>query len=400
MLKRNHIVGESAINKTLTVLGSTGSVGQNTLDLVERNQKAFSIKALTANQNVKLLAKQAKFHRPELLVIGNKEQYSDLIKELDGFPVRVEAGYEGLIEAADLDTDLVMASIVGTAGLLPTMRAAKRGATIALANKECLVCAGSLLIDEVEKSGGVLIPVDSEHNAIFQVFDFDQTRAVKNLILTASGGPFREKTIKEMAKVKPREALEHPNWRMGPKITIDSATMMNKGLELIEAFYLFPVNIDQIKILVHPQSIVHSMVSYVDGSVLAQLGSTDMRIPISYALGWPDRIETPVESLNLTEISSLTFEKPDFQKFPSLKLAQNALKAGKIGPILLNSANEIAVSSFLENKISFLEIAEIVEDVLSVAQFKEPKTIEDIVHIDLEGRKIAENMVNYKNSVI
>ena len=400
MLKRNHIVGESAINKTLTVLGSTGSVGQNTLDLVERNQKAFSIKALTANQNVKLLAKQAKFHRPELLVIGNKEQYSDLIKELDGFPVRVEAGYEGLIEAADLDTDLVMASIVGTAGLLPTMRAAKRGATIALANKECLVCAGSLLISEVENSGGVLIPVDSEHNAIFQVFDFDQTRAVKNLILTASGGPFREKTIKEMAKVKPREALEHPNWRMGPKITIDSATMMNKGLELIEAFYLFPVNIDQIKILVHPQSIVHSMVSYVDGSVLAQLGSTDMRIPISYALGWPDRIETPVESLNLTEISSLTFEKPDFQKFPSLKLAQNALKAGKIGPILLNSANEIAVSSFLENKISFLEIAEIVEDVLSVAQFKEPKTIEDIVHIDLEGRKIAENMVNCKNSVI
>ena len=400
MLKRNHIVGESAINKTLTVLGSTGSVGQNTLDLVERNQKAFSIKALTANQNVKLLAKQAKFHQPELLVIGNKEQYSDLIKELDGFSVRVEAGYEGLIEAADLDTDLVMASIVGTAGLLPTMRAAKRGATIALANKECLVCAGSLLINEVENSGGVLIPVDSEHNAIFQVFDFDQTRAVKNLILTASGGPFREKTIKEMAKVKPREALEHPNWRMGPKITIDSATMMNKGLELIEAFYLFPVNIDQIKILVHPQSIVHSMVSYVDGSVLAQLGSTDMRIPISYALGWPDRIETPVESLNLTEISSLTFEKPDFQKFPSLKLAQNALKAGKIGPILLNSANEIAVSSFLENKISFLEIAEIVEDVLSVAQFKEPKTIEDIVNIDLEGRKIAENMVNCKNSVI
>ena len=400
MLKRNHIVGESAINKTLTVLGSTGSVGQNTLDLVERNQKAFSIKALTGNQNVKLLAKQAKFHQPELLVIGNKEQYRDLIKELDGFPVRVEAGYEGLIEAADLDTDLVMASIVGTAGLLPTMRAAKRGATIALANKECLVCAGSLLMNEVENSGGVLIPVDSEHNAIFQVFDFDQTRAVKNLILTASGGPFREKTIKEMAKVKPREALEHPNWRMGPKITIDSATMMNKGLELIEAFYLFPVNIDQIKILVHPQSIVHSMVSYVDGSVLAQLGSTDMRIPISYALGWPDRIETPVESLNLTEISSLTFEKPDFQKFPSLKLAQNALKAGKIGPILLNSANEIAVSSFLENKISFLEIAEIVEEVLSVAQFKEPKTIEDIVHIDLEGRKIAENMVNCKNSVI
>ena len=400
MLKRNHIVGVSAINKTLTVLGSTGSVGKNTLDLVERNPKTFNIKALTGNQNFKLLAKQAKFHRPELLVIGNKEQYSDLIKELDGFPVRVEAGYEGLIEAADLDTDLVMASIVGTAGLLPTMRAAKRGATIALANKECLVCAGSLLISEVKNSGGVLIPVDSEHNAIFQVFDFDQTRAVKNLILTASGGPFREKTIKEMAKVKPREALEHPNWRMGPKITIDSATMMNKGLELIEAFYLFPVNIDQIKILVHPQSIVHSMVSYVDGSVLAQLGSTDMRIPISYALGWPDRIETPVESLNLTEISSLTFEKPDFQKFPSLKLAQNALKAGKIGPILLNSANEIAVSSFLENKISFLEIAEIVEDVLSVAQFKEPKTIEDIVHIDLEGRKIAENMVNFKNSVI
>ena len=400
MLKRNHIVGVSAINKTLTVLGSTGSVGKNTLDLVERNPKTFNIKALTGNQNVKLLAQQAKFHQPELLVIGNKEQYSNLIKELDGFPVRVEAGYEGLIEAADLDTDLVMASIVGTAGLLPTMRAAKRGATIALANKECLVCAGSLLISEVENSGGVLIPVDSEHNAIFQVFDFDQTRAVKNLILTASGGPFREKTIKEMAKVKPREALEHPNWRMGPKITIDSATMMNKGLELIEAFYLFPVNIDQIKILVHPQSIVHSMVSYVDGSVLAQLGSTDMRIPISYALGWPDRIEPPVESLNLTEISSLTFEKPDFQKFPSLKLAQNALKAGKIGPILLNSANEIAVSSFLENKISFLEIAEIVEDVLSVAQFKEPKTIEDIVHIDLEGRKIAENMVNCKNSVI
>ena len=400
MLKRNLIVGVSAINKTLTVLGSTGSVGKNTLDLVERNPKTFNIKALTGNQNVKLLAQQAKFHQPELLVIGNKEQYSNLIKELDGFPVRVEAGYEGLIEAADLDTDLVMASIVGTAGLLPTMRAAKRGATIALANKECLVCAGSLLISEVKNSGGVLIPVDSEHNAIFQVFDFDQTRAVKNLILTASGGPFREKTIKEMAKVKPREALAHPNWRMGPKITIDSATMMNKGLELIEAFYLFPVNIDQIKILVHPQSIVHSMVSYVDGSVLAQLGSTDMRIPISYALGWPDRIETPVESLNLTEISSLTFEKPDFQKFPSLKLAQNALKAGKIGPILLNSANEIAVSSFLENKISFLEIAEIVEEVLSVAQFKEPKTIEDIVHIDLEGRKIAENMVNCKNSVI
>ena len=400
MQLRNNIVGESATSKTITVLGSTGSVGQNTLDLVKRNPKKFSIKALTGNQNIELLAKQAKVHKPELLVLGNKEHYSDLIDELDGFSVRVEAGYEGLIEAADLDTDLVMASIVGTAGLLPTMRAAKRGATIALANKECLVCAGSLLTNEVENSGGVLIPVDSEHNAIFQVFDFDQTHAVRNLILTASGGPFREKTTKEMGKVKPRQALAHPNWRMGPKITIDSATMMNKGLELIEAFYLFPVNIDQIQILVHPQSIVHSMVTYVDGSVLAQLGSTDMRIPISYALGWPDRIETPVKSLNLTEISSLTFEKPDFQKFPALKLAENALKAGKTGPILLNSANEIAVTSFLENKISFLDIAGIVEDVLSVAHFKEPKTIEDIVNIDLEGRKIAENMVNCKNSAI
>ena len=312
--------------------------------------------------------------------------YDELKNALSGTGIEAGAGPSGLVEAAVRPADWVMAAIVGAAGLQPTLSAIRRGCVVALANKECLVCAGDLVLAEVEKSGATLLPVDSEHNAIFQVFDFNQEKAIEKIILTASGGPFRERSLSEMEKVTPGEAVAHPNWDMGAKISVDSATMMNKGLELIEAHYLFNLPGEQIDIIVHRQSIIHSLVAYVDGSVLAQLGSPDMRTPIAYALGWPRRILSPSPRLNLAEIARLDFEAPDLVRFPSIRLARQALSAGGAGPAVLNAANEVAVAAFLEGRIGFLDIARTVEMTLERMAGQTIGALEDVIEIDREAR--------------
>ncbi len=286
-----------------------------------------------------------------------------------------------------------MAAIVGVAGLAPTLAAAERGVTLALANKECLVCAGELMLSKVARHGATLLPVDSEHNAVFQVFDFEQSEKVEKIILTASGGPFREMELAAMKDVIPAQAVAHPNWDMGAKISVDSATMMNKGLELIEAFYLFPVREDQIEILVHPQSVVHSLVSYVDGSVLAQLGTPDMRTPISFTLGWPERMAAPTPSLDLEKIGSLTFETPDFERFPALKLARDALKSSGAAPTILNAANEIAVCAFLADEIGFMDITRIVAETLDKMPSGDPASIDEVGAYDQEARQLSQDFV-------
>jgi 1-deoxy-D-xylulose-5-phosphate reductoisomerase len=393
MTRTNGIAGLVDGPKSVTILGSTGSIGCNTLDLIERDPEQFSVEALTGNRNVTLLAEQARRINPHIAVVADDGSYGDLKDALAGTGIEVAAGAAAVVEAADRPAQWVMAGIVGIAGLPATMAAAHRGATVALANKECLVCSGDLLLTEVEKSGATLLPVDSEHNAIFQVFDFEHAEKVEKIILTASGGPFREMSLEEMAGVTPEQAVAHPNWEMGAKISVDSATMMNKGLELIEASYLFPVPEERIEILVHPQSVVHSLVAYVDGSVLAQLGAPDMRTPISYALGWPRRMQAPSERLNLAQIRNLTFEDPDLKRFPSLSLARQALRTGGAAPTVLNAANEIAVAQFLAGNIVFLDIARIVEDTLRTAPNQKISTIEDVAAVDANARSIASELV-------
>ncbi|MFQ5764868.1 MAG: 1-deoxy-D-xylulose-5-phosphate reductoisomerase [Rhodospirillales bacterium] len=380
--------------RRVTVLGSTGSVGCNTIDLIERHPEAFVVEALTANRNVELLAKQARRLNPRIAVVADADGYKALKQALAGTEIAVAAGPEAVIEAAGGPADWVMASIVGAAGLKPTLTAVRRGATVGLANKECLVSAGDVFVKEVSASGATLLPVDSEHSAIFQVFDFNNADRVQRIILTASGGPFREFALDQMAQVTPAQAVAHPNWDMGAKISVDSATMMNKGLELIEAFHLFPVAEDQIEILVHPQSVIHSLVDYVDGSVLAQLGTPDMRTPIAYALAWPKRMAAPAPRLALEEIATLTFEAPDTERFPALKLARQALKAGGSAPTVLNAANEIAVHHFLEGKIGFLDIAAVVGETLETAPAGRLAGLDDVAGADAEARRIAEELVS------
>lgn len=350
--------------RSVTVLGSTGSIGCNTVDLLARNPGDYSVEALTGNRNVTLLAEQAKDLGAKLAVTADESLYGELKSLLSGSGIEVAAGAGAVADAAQRPSDVVVAAIVGTAGLRPTLEAARRGALVGLANKETLVSAGDLMTQEVNKGGATLIPVDSEHSAIFQVFDFERADSVAKVTLTASGGPFLDKSLAEMSKMTPAEAVAHPNWDMGAKISVDSATMMNKGLELIEAFHLFPVASDAIDIVVHPQSVVHSMVSYVDGSVLAQLGTPDMRTPISLALAWPKRMATPAKTLSLAEIGTLTFQHPDVVRFPALRLARDSLTAGGGAPTVLNAANEVAVAAFLDAKIGFLDIARVVETVL------------------------------------
>ncbi len=378
----------------MTVLGSTGSIGCNTLDLIERSPDRFRVSALTAHSKVDELARQALKFKPALAVIGDARRYDDLKAALAGSGVEVAAGEAGLMQAAAHNSDLVIAGIVGTAGLRPTLAAVQRGTTIGLANKECLVSAGDLFMNEVRRSGATLLPVDSEHNAIFQVFDFENPDRVEKIILTASGGPFRTASIAEMKNMNPAQAVAHPNWSMGAKISVDSATMMNKGLELIEAFHLFPVRSDQIEILVHPQSVVHSMVSYIDGSVLAQLGSPDMRTPIAYAMAWPDRIETPAERLDLASIAQLTFEKPDNERFPALRLAREALDAGGSLPTVLNASNEVAVAAFLDGRIAFTDVATTVERVMERTPNRDPEALDDILVCDQNARRLAEAVIS------
>jgi 1-deoxy-D-xylulose-5-phosphate reductoisomerase len=353
----------------VTILGSTGSVGQSTVDLIARDPASYRVEALVAGNSVEALAEQARRLNARLAVVANPQRYRALKDALGGTSVEAAAGPEAVIEAASRPTaEWVMAAIVGFAGLAPVLAAARRGALVALANKEALVCAGSLLTEAIRESGGVLLPVDSEHNAIFQVFDAEQKRAIERLILTASGGPFRNWSLADMADATREQALAHPNWDMGAKITIDSATMMNKGLELIEAHLLFGLPSEQIDIVVHPQSVIHSMVAYRDGSVLAQMGTPDMRVPISHALGWPARIDGPAARLDFAELAPLTFERPDSGRFPSLRLARQALVTGGIAPIVLNASNEVAVAAFLAGRIGFLDIARVVEDVMMATE--------------------------------
>jgi 1-deoxy-D-xylulose-5-phosphate reductoisomerase len=383
--------------RRIAILGSTGSIGVNTLDLLEfaasRGEAEIEIEALTANRNVALLAEQARKFRPRFVAIADETLKSDLKSALAGTGIEVGAGASALEEAALRDADWVMAAIVGAAGLRPTLKAAERGAAIALANKECLVCAGDVVTAAIAAAGGILLPVDSEHNAIFQVFDFERPHRVSRLILTASGGPFRQWSRAQMAAATPKQAVAHPNWTMGAKISVDSATLMNKGLELIEASYIFPVPHAQIEILVHPQSVIHSMVEYVDGSVLAQLGSPDMRTPIATALAWPDRVPSPSARLDLAKVANLTFEAPDPERFPALHLARDAVERGGVYPATLNAANEIAVAAFLGGGLKFLDIAAVTEQVLGeVGRRNGPArltTLEEVVAADQEARRLA-----------
>lgn len=379
--------------KSISILGGTGSVGASTIDLVRRNPDRFSVKALTANTNVEMLASLAQEFSAEIAVIGDATKYAALREALEGTETEVLSGEEGLIAAAEIECDLVMAAIVGAAGLRPTLAAVRKGRTIALANKECLVCAGDLFMQEAHKSGSRILPVDSEHNAIYQVFDFERHKTVEKIILTASGGPFWQRRADCLKNVTPAEAVAHPNWDMGKKISVDSATMMNKGLEVIEAFHLFPVRKDQIDVVIHPQSVIHSMVQYNDGSVLAQLGSPDMRTPIAYALAWPDRIEAPVPALSLPELAQLTFAEPDLEKFECLKLAMDALNEGGAAPLVLNAANEVAVDAFLQEKIGFMDISSIVKATLDTIDMKAPQSLSNVFEQDQEARAIAQTLL-------
>lgn len=379
--------------RRVTILGATGSIGQSTLDLIGRSPDQYQVVALTAHSNAERLAAAAQRHAAELAVVADPGAYRRLKDALAGSKVEAACGSEGLIEAAERTAEWVMSAIVGAAGLEPTLTAVRRGAMVALATKESLICAGKLLLDEVEASGAVLLPVDSEHNAIFQALRGEHRDSIERLILTASGGPFRRSSRAEMAQVTPGEAIAHPNWSMGAKISVDSATMMNKGLELIEAHHLFGLAPEHIEILVHPESIVHSLVAFRDGSVLAQLGQPDMRIPIAYTLGWPDRIATPTPRLDLAAIGRLTFERPDAGRFPALALARAALAKGGTAPTVLNAANEIAVAAFLEGRIGFLEIAAIVEAALERCDGGNMEGLADILAVDAEARRTAERLI-------
>ncbi|WP_422364690.1 1-deoxy-D-xylulose-5-phosphate reductoisomerase [Pyruvatibacter mobilis] len=388
--------------RTLCVLGSTGSIGTSTLDLVDRNPERFQVDVLTANANVELLASQARQFNARMAVVADPDRYDELKTALSGTNIAVAAGPDALNEAADRDTDYVMAAIVGAAGLEPTLTAARRGACVALANKECLVSAGTVFLEAVDKADATLLPVDSEHNAIFQVLETHNRDAIDKIILTASGGPFRTWEKARMEAATPSEAVAHPNWSMGAKISVDSATMMNKGLEVIEAYYLFGIETDQLDVLVHPQSVIHSMVAYADGSVLAQLGSPDMRTPIAHTMAWPARMPAPAARLDLAEIAQLTFEAPDLERFPALRLALAALQTGGAAPTLLNAANEVGVAAFLGGEIGFLDIAAIVEDTMSrgVAQGLSgaPASLDDVLQLDVAGRAIAAELVTARRS--
>lgn len=376
--------------KKITLLGSTGSIGVNTLNVIQSHPHRYRIFALVAGSNIELLAKQIQQFQPKVVVVKEKASAILLKERMHKSRTQIKWGEEEIIAVAtDREVDLVLSAIVGAAGLKPTYAALQSGKIVALANKESLVAAGPVMTKALAEGGGSLIPVDSEHSAIHQVLKGSQQEIVR-VILTASGGPFRTFSKKELEQVTIEEALKHPNWSMGDKITIDSATMMNKGLEVIEAHWLFQMPLQKIAVLVHPQSIIHSLVEYVDGSVLAQMGNPDMRTPIAYALAYPERISTDVKPLHLSSNGNLTFEEPDPERFPSLLLARNALEMGDSAPCVLNAANEIAVGAFLKKKIQFLEIATIVEKVLSKHKTYPLKTIEDVIEVDRETRRITE----------
>jgi 1-deoxy-D-xylulose-5-phosphate reductoisomerase len=353
--------------RRISVLGATGSVGESTLDLIGRNPAMFEVVALTANGNAAKLAELAHRHRAELAVVADESAFGELKERLAGSGIKAAAGASALVEAALRPADCVMAGISGAAGLKPTLAAVSQGRRVALANKECLVCAGAMFMEAVRSSGAELIPVDSEHSAAFQAMAGSDGESIERIVLTASGGPFRTWSLEQLAHATPEQALAHPNWSMGPKISIDSATLMNKGLELIEAYHLFPVRPEQLEVVVHPQSVIHALVGYSDGSMLAQLAMPDMRTPIAASLAWPARMEAPTKRIDLVELGTLTFERPDEKRFRSLTLAREAMSAGGTAPAVLSAANEVAVEAFLTRRLPFLHIAQLVAETLDMA---------------------------------
>ncbi len=380
--------------RNIAILGSTGSIGRQTVDIICEYPDRFQAYLLTANSSVDLLVEQAKRLNPKYVIIANEAHYAVLCEALKDFPTEVKAGMNAIVEAmADENIDTVVTAMVGYAGLAPTINAIKHNKTIALANKETLVVAGALINELLSHSQSKLYPVDSEHGAIWQCLAGEKHSDIYKLILTASGGPFRTKTIEQLAHVTKADALKHPNWNMGAKITIDSATMMNKGFEVMEAKWLFDVDLDKIEVVVHPQSIVHSMIEFVDGSVKAQLGLPDMRIPIRYALGYPQRLYSDAQRMHVSDYRNLTFEEPDLKKFPMLGLAYEASRAGGNVPCVLNAANEIAVAAFLHDKIGYNDIAETVIKTMQWAPYVAKPTYDDYVNTNIEARRYAETLI-------
>jgi len=375
--------------RSVTILGATGSVGTSTLDLIEREPERYRVVALTANCDVDRLAAAAIRTRAELAVVADQGCLPALRDALAGTGVRAAGGAAAVADAAAAGAEWTMGAIVGCAGLAPVMAAVRAGGTVVIANKEPLVAAGELILAAARASGATLLPADSEHNAIYQCFDFARPDRVRRVILTGSGGPFRTWSREAMARATPAQAVAHPNWSMGAKISVDSASMMNKGLELIEAARLFPVAPDRIEVVVHPQSIIHSAVDYVDGSMLAQLGPSDMRVPIAHCLAWPDRMATPMAALDLIAIGRLDFEAPDPERFPALRLAREALEAGGAKPAILNAVNEIAVAAFLAGRIGFLEIADTADHILQRYDPPAPDALDAVLGVDAEARRLA-----------
>jgi 1-deoxy-D-xylulose-5-phosphate reductoisomerase len=385
------------VPKSVTLLGATGSIGSSTIDLLQREPGRYRVEAVTANRNAGALAKLARELGARFAAVGEPSAYKELKSALSGSGIEAACGADALVEAAQRPADWVMAAITGAASLKPTLAAAERGATVALANKECLVCAGALFMRRAAAAAATILPVDSEHNAVFQAMMSGRREEVRRVILTASGGPFRTWSLKQLRTVTVEQALKHPTWVMGPKVTIDSATLMNKGLELIEAHHLFALSPDELDVIVHPQSVVHSLVEFRDGSVIAQLGSPDMRIPISHCLGWPNRMSTPAPRLDLAAVAALTFEAPDPVRFPALALARKALAAGGAAPTILNAANEIAVREFVGRRLGFPGIPALVEATLDAADRRggmaEPQSVEEALEIDHNARRLAADLL-------
>lgn len=383
--------------RSVTVLGATGSVGTSTLDLIGATPDAFDVIALTAQSNAKSLAALAIKHRAQLAVIGDDAHYGELKALLSGTGIATAGGADAVVAAASVPADCTMAAIVGAAGLRPTFEAAKLGRRVALANKECLVSGGEVFLREVARAGAELLPVDSEHSAVFQALAGSQPSSIETITLTASGGPFRTWSQAQLEQATPQAALRHPNWTMGQKITIDSATLMNKGLEVIEAFHLFPVDPAQLAVVVHPQSIVHALVSFTDGSVMAQLAAPDMRTPIALSLSWPQRMQAPTARLDLVKLGSLTFEAPDEQRFPALRIAREAMVRGDTAPAVLNAANEIAVAAFLGGVLRFVDIPRLVAETIDLAERRQclikATCLDDILAVDAEARRLAHSLL-------
>jgi 1-deoxy-D-xylulose-5-phosphate reductoisomerase len=387
----------AAAERSVTILGATGSIGASTIDLLKRERMRYRVEAVSANRNAAALAALAREMGARFAAVGDPASYRELKDALSGSGIEAAAGEGALIEAAQRPAQWVIGAITGAAGLKPTLAAAERGGIVALANKECLVCAGGLFMRRAAAAGTTVLPVDSEHNALFQAMSAGRREDVRRVILTASGGPFRTWTAAAIRAATPEQALKHPNWSMGPKVTIDSATLMNKGLEVIEAHHLFALRPDEIDVLVHPQSVVHGLIEFRDGSLIAQLGSPDMRIPIAHCLAWPQRIDGPAARLDLAQLATLSFENPDLTRFPALRLARQALETGGAAPTVLNAANEVAVAEFLARRLQFTGIAALVAATLEAAVrrglTRDPDSIEDALSIDHDSRLLASELL-------